>query len=181
MRRLTFQTICLGLAGLTLVLAAEGCKRQRKPKVEPVEEESGGLLSMVQVADPRAAVQLLSGFHAVEDNAWRWTTSKFSVSLRPPAGAAQKGATLDLKLSIPEVSIKRLKSMTVSAVVNGYAVQPETYTKAGEYTYSRAVPGSALIGDAVTVQFSVDKFLPPSPQDQRELALVVTAIGFESK
>lgn len=136
---------------------------------------------MVHVADPRAAVQLLRGFHAVEDNAWRWTMSKFAVSLRPPAGAAQKGGTLEFKFSIPEVVMTRLKSMTVSANVNGYAAAPESYTKPGECTYTRDIPASALAGDAVTVEFTVDKSLPPSAQDQRELALVALSIGFQAK
>jgi hypothetical protein len=33
----------------------------------------------------------------------------------------------------------------------------------------------------VSVDFSVDKYLPPSPADRRELGLIATAIGIESK
>ena len=56
-----------------------------------------------------------------------------------------------------------------------------TYTTAGDHTYSKDVPASALNTDAVTVDFALDKFLPPGTVDQRELGIVVTSIGFESK
>jgi hypothetical protein len=136
---------------------------------------------MVNAADPRAAVQLVRGFHGVEQNAWRWTTGSFAVTLKPPANAAQKGATLEFKFVVPGVVIDKLKSVTLSASVNGQKLAPETYTKEGEYTYSRDVPPSALTGDAASVEFTLDKFLPASPEDMRDLGVIMTMVGFEAK
>lgn len=176
MRRLT----AVLLVATVAFTGATACKRKRQARTEVVEDR-GSLTSMIAVADPRAAAQLIRGFHKVEDGAWRWTEGKFAVTLRTPAGAARKGAWLQLDFAIPQVSIDRLKSQTLSAVVNAYATAPETYTKAGSYTYKREIPASAMVGDAVTAEFTVDKALPPSAADWRELGVIVTSVGFRPK
>lgn len=165
----------------TLILAG-GCKRKEKIRVAQTDEEAPtGLSSVVHVADPKAAPQLLKGFYPVEQNSWRWTAGKFSVALRPPKDAAAKGATLLLKFSVPEPVIAKLKTVALSGSVAGKALSPESYTQAGEFTYSRDVDPKQLAGPAVNVEFTLDKFLPPSDSDQRELGVVVTSIGFEAK
>ncbi len=136
---------------------------------------------MVNAADPRTASQLVKGFHTVEQNSWRWTAGDFAVALKPPAGAAQKGATLTLKFVVAEAVLAKLKTMTLSASVNGVQLAPETYTKSGEYTYARDVPATALQQPSVTVEFKLDKFLPASPADQRDLGVIMTLVGFEAK
>jgi hypothetical protein len=136
---------------------------------------------MINVADPHFTVQLTKGFYDVESGAWRWTARNFSAMLRPPRDASQKGAMLVLKFAIAEVMIQKLQSINLSARVNGLDLPAEEYTKPGEYTYSRDVPPAALKNDAVVVDFSLDKALPPSPSDQRELGLIVSAVGFEAK
>jgi hypothetical protein len=47
--------------------------------------------------------------------------------------------------------------------------------------YRREVPASALQGEAVTVDFSCDKFLAAGQVESRELALIVHLIGLEAK
>lgn len=136
---------------------------------------------MIQVADPRTRLQLTKGFHDVEHNAWRWTEGSFSATLRPPLGSSQKGATLILRFKIPEVVLEKLKTIRLSASVNGLALPPEEYNKPGGYTYSRDVPPPALEAEAVSVNFTLDKFLPPTPADLRPLGVVVSEIGFEAK
>jgi hypothetical protein len=182
MRRLVFQIFPLALPVVLMVslaLTPVGCKR--KKRAPAAEEQPAGLATMVNAADPRSAVQLVRGFHSVEQNAWRWTMGSFAVSLKPPAGAAQKGATLELKFVVPGAIISKLKTMTLSATVNGQKLAPETYTKEGEYTYSRDVPASALAQDTANVEFTLDKFLPASPEDMRDLGVIMTMVGFEAK
>lgn len=132
-------------------------------------------------ADLSAQKQLLSGFHEVEQNAWRWTMSKFSVALRRPSGASQRGATLRLKFSIPEPVIVHVKSITLSATLQGSLLRPETYLKAGEYSFERDIDARLLDREAVTAEFALDKFLPAGLADQRELGIVVSSIGLELK
>src|SRR5438874_696322 len=164
-----------------LMAGGAGCKRAKKTRVEATDEVGAVMESVVNVADPRASAQLLKGFHGVEGNAWRWTMGKFSVTLRSPLNASQKGATLVVKLSIPEPVIKNVKSTTLTANVNGAPIPGETYSKPGDYVYSKDVPASALGADAVSVEFALDKFIPPGAVDQRELGIVVSSIGFEAK
>src|SRR5260221_6155459 len=89
-------------------------------------------------ATPATTSQLLSGFYEIENEAWRWTAGKFSVRLRPPRQASRKGATLQLKFSVPEVAIAKLKSVGLEATLNGKTLGRETYQHASEVIYSRA-------------------------------------------
>ena len=175
------RALVLCLAALPLLLAPLACKRSRKVKVQATEEEAPRMASIINMADARSAGQLVSGFYDVEQNAWRWAQKRFSVALRPPLGAAQNGAVLTLKFTVPEVIISKLQSITLSATVNGSALAPETYTKAGDYTYSREVASNLLTGDAARVEFSLDKALAPSESDQRELGIVVLSVGLGPK
>jgi hypothetical protein len=171
--------LILVLAGAAL-LVAPGCRRQRS-RATTVEEQSGVLASVVFAADPRTAMQLSKGFHDVEQNAWRWTTSQFNVVLRPPPGAAQKGATLEVKLSVPDPVIQHVKGTTLSAKVGGLALEPQAYTAAGDNVYKREIPASALTGDAVTIEFALDKFLAAGQVEGRELGIIVSSVGLLAK
>ena len=163
-----------------MLLSPAGCKRTQ-PKSDATIEEGPTLQTMLQVGDPNAAPQLIKGFHDVEAGSWRWTMGKFSVTLSPPPKASERGARLVLRLMVPEPVIQKLTSMKLSASLDGVALAEETYTKAGLYVYSQDVPAQALAKRVVTVDFALDKFLPPGEADQRELGLVVTAVGFEAK
>src|SRR5579871_1344628 len=98
-----------GLLVLTAALAFVACKSDRS-RVTVQNEEAppeSQLLSTIRMNDAAAVPQLLSGFYAVENNAWRWTSGKFSVSLRVPP-AAQNGATVALSFTIPEIIAQKL-------------------------------------------------------------------------
>ena len=179
MRTLNRLLVPLALAGL-LIAAPIGCKRKRN---RAASEAPSGPATVVQTADPRMAPQLVRGFHGVEQNAWRWTTGNFAVTLAPPATAAQKGAVLMFKFAVPDVVVSQLKSVQVSASVNGVALPPETYLTAGDQTFSREVPASAFQNRTglATVEFRLDKTLPPSARDRRELGVVASMIGFEAR
>ena len=74
---------------MLFALAGSGCRPPESVPVETIEEEVEELSTMVHAADPRASLQLVKGFHGIEQNAWRWTMGQFSVTLRPPHGAAE--------------------------------------------------------------------------------------------
>jgi hypothetical protein len=172
--------LILALALMAIVFSGDACRRRKRASAVAAEDD-GLMLTIVRVADPHAAVQLSRGFYNVEADAWRWAMKKFAVTLRPPAGASQKGATLELRYSVPEVLLQKLGPITITAGVNGLALPPETFSAPGDGVWTRDVPASALRGDAVTVEFMVDKALPPSDQDSRELALIVSSIGLLPK
>jgi hypothetical protein len=77
--------------------------------------------------------------------------------------------------------MRQLQSVTLSASVNGTQLPPETYTAAGEQTYSHDVPPEALRKDSATVEFALDKYVHPSGAERRDLGVVASMIGFQAK
>jgi hypothetical protein len=165
---------------IAIVALAPACRIKKKARGGVIEDD-GQLASIVNVADPRAAVQLVRGFHNLENDSWRWTMKNFTVALRPPAGSAQSGAQLELKFTIPAVIFDRLGPIVLAGRVGGIDLAPETYSQAGDFAYTRDIPASALGGDAVSLDFSVNKGIPPTDKDARELAIVVTTVGLTPK
>jgi hypothetical protein len=178
-RRAAVRLSC-SLMLMALVLAPIGCK-SKKVRVGGTDEETPKMQSVLNMGDPKVEPQLVTGFHGIEAAAWRWTEKQFTVALRPPVGASQKGAKLTVKLTVPPVTIEKLKSISLSATAGGTALAPETYTTPGEYSYVRDIPASVLTGETVRVDFQLDKAMPPSGADRRELGIIVLNIGLESK
>ncbi len=170
MRRLIFAPIVLAFA------LAPACHRAT-PLVPTIEDGNLPALSKLEVKDPRVEIQLLNGFHQVEQGSWRWTKGKFSVILGAPEGAAQKGARLDLSFSVPDLVISRRGPVTLAAAVEGRPLDPQTYAQAGQYTYVREAPAAAFAGGPVKVDFAVDKFLAAGELDGRELGLIVKSVA----
>ena len=124
--------LCCSLMLMALVLAPMGCNK-KKVRVGATDEETPKMLSVLNMGDPKVEPQLIKGFHGIEAAAWRWTEKQFTVALRPPFGASQKGAKLTVKLTIPPVTIEKLKNVALSATAGGStALPPETYTTAGD-------------------------------------------------
>ncbi|MCL4402849.1 MAG: hypothetical protein M1436_09345 [Acidobacteria bacterium] len=124
---------------------------------------------------------MIAGFYPIEQNAWRWTAGKFAVLLKTPRGAERTGAILQLKFSIPEAVLGKLKTVSIGASIAGKPLSPESYTQPGEFIYAREVPSGMLTGQSVRVDFALDKFLPPGSVDQRELGVIASSIGLEAK
>jgi len=176
----TRRAALLTLATLLLLTACRG--KHNRVAIENEEPEGGPrIASSLKMSDPAATQQLLKGFYGLEGGAWRWTARKFSALLRPPIASPQRGATLSLAISIPDVVIKQLAAVTLTASVAGTKLKSETWSKPGSYTFTADVPPDLLIKEAITVDFELDKAIPPGPSDQRELGIIATAIGLESK
>jgi hypothetical protein len=136
-------------------------------------------VSAINISDPADSIQLLSGFYDVEMNAWRWAAKKFSVVLKPPAGAESNGARLVLKLYLPPSQTQLLGAITLRADVDGHPLDARTFSAPGAYTYSAAIPPADLQSQLVTANFYLDKAVTNLKTDPRELGTVVNAVGFE--
>lgn len=86
-----------------------------------------------------------------------------------------------MKIMIPDSEIQKLSSVQLSASIQGDPLAAETYSKAGQYTYTRDVPADKLRGHLVRIDFSVDHTLPPSASEQRELGIIVSEVGLVAK
>jgi len=174
------------LLALVLALAPMGCKNKKVALSGPhgaalTDEESPRMASAVSMGDPKVESQLVNGFYGVEAGAWRWTARQFTLVLRTPNGSQAKGATLQLKLTVPQVVIEKLKTVSLMATASGSTLSPETYTQPGDYVYTRDVPPNALTGDATKIDFQLDKAIPPSGADLRELGVIVLHASLETK
>lgn len=173
--------LALSALAALLLFTTAGCQRRHHPNPAATIEEEGELASTISVAEPRDASQVLNGFHGIEQGAWRWTRKEFSVSLAPPAGARARGARLQLFYVIPDVVKDALLGANVRASVGGVDSGSCRIDKPGEHSCTFDVPPAALEGEAVIAKFAVDKAYGPTPQDTRELALIVYKIGLEAK
>jgi len=171
-----------GLLLAALALAGAGCEgKHHEVTVQNEEADTAPrLLSTVRMNDAKADTQLLTGFYPVEGGAWRWTAGRFSVLLMTPAGAAQRGAAVTLSFTIPDIVIQKVKSLTLSASVNGMVLKSATYNAAGANDFTADVPASALTTDSVKIDFALDKVLPPGV-DKRELGIIATSVGIAGK
>jgi hypothetical protein len=161
---------------IPLLLSGVGCKRRHRSS-----SQTQMPVSTVFAGDPNVAAYFSKGFYQIEENAWRWTAKDFSVDLAPPLRAEQKGAQLVVKLAIADPVIQKLGSVQLSAEIQGYKLDPQTYTKSGQYTYTRDVPPDKLQGPAVQIDFSVDHTLAPAGNDIRELGIIVSQVGLMAK
>jgi hypothetical protein len=160
------------IASALLALSPAACKRQPKPRVASIPAFVS-LASVVNMNDPHAAEQLLSGFYQVEDHNWRWVAPKFAVALRP------KGTRLTLKFNLPDALLKQ-GPVTLSAALGQHPLPPETYTVAGNQTFVRDISASEASNDVI-VNFTCDKTMPPAAGDVRTLALIVVSVGLDLK
>ncbi len=171
------------VAALSSILLLAGCSgKHETPEVRNDEGTAANppLSSSLKVSDANAKQQLVKGFSALESGSWRWTNGNFSALLKTPPGAAQKGATLTLALVISEAVLKQVHSQSLTASIGGKELKTEKYLDPGGHTFSADVPAAMLSGDTVSVDFSLDNSLPPSPSDRRELGLIATAVGLET-
>ena len=167
------------LFALSLNLACSGKHSTTVQNDEGEPSAATPLVSALKMNDPSAKAQLVKGFYPLEAGAWRWTAGNFSVTLKTPPGAAQKGATLTLVVTVADALLKQAHSQTLAASIGPTALKSEKYVDAGAHTFTADIPATALTGDTVTIDFSLDNSIPPGV-DRRELGVIVTSVGIES-
>ena len=166
-----------GAVAAWTVLALSGCGSRDMLEPDQHEAPTRALFSILHTADPQAAGQLLEGFYPPEAFG-RWAGPKFSMVLAVPQSPALQDPTLQMKLFVPDNEMAQLKSLTLSASVNGVALAPATFSTPGAQVYTRGLP--AISGDRVRIDFSLDKWMAHTPQDSRDLGIVVTVAGLKS-
>ncbi len=169
------------LAAFIFTGACRGKHSRLAVENEEPAEATPRMAATLKMSDPAAPAQLVKGVYGLEGGAWRWTAGHFSFLLRSPLSAAQHGATLSLGFTIPDVITQKLGPIELTASVGATRLKSETYAKPGPYTFTADVPAEQLTKDSVTVDFSLDKSIPAGAMDQRELGVIATSVGLESK
>ena len=126
-----------------------------------------------RVPDAFLSIELLRGWHALEQGNWRWTEKRFSIAARTPVS---EQPSLRLEFRLPPDLLASLGPITLAGSANGIPLPWETYREAGAHIYACKVPAGALTGGIVRFDFELDKALPPSDLDRRELGIVVSSV-----
>lgn len=114
--------------------------------------------------------QLEQGWHELEDGCWRWTGRAFAVRLTQ---AAPEYVTLRFRFQLPAAIVDDLKSVWLTAHVDGLPLHSVEYATLGEHLYICEIPRRLWVEGSVLIQFVLDKARAPSPADRRELGLQV--------
>jgi hypothetical protein len=168
----------IALAAAAALLLAAGCKR-KLTLVGTEEEQNQRPLSRAESNDPRTRFQLFRGFHGIEPFGWCWTQGRFSLALAPPAGS--DAAVLELSVTMAGPLLSRKGPVTLSVRVNGAPLDPETYSKPGDFSYRRDVPAAALRPFPVRVDCSLDRYLASGEVENRELGLIFHSAALRPK
>lgn len=167
----------IGTLALVALLAGGSCKT-RKPRNEVLVDDNEATLSEVVPAnDSRVTSQLVRGFYELESGTWRWTMPKFAIRFLVPAQAKEKGAVLKCELVLPDVIYKSTGPVKLSATAGGTSLGEQPLAQTGDHSVSYAIPAAALTTETITVEFSLDKALPPGTVDPRELGLIFIKSG----
>ena len=113
--------------------------------------------------------RLAHGWHGRESGGrhWRWTEQSFGVTISGEADVRK----LKLDLYVPPLLTGRLGMITLTASFEGRALKKQSYTKPGPQSFEIPLPRQA--GDR-QIDFTLDKCLPPSEEDPRELGVIVS-------
>ncbi len=137
--------------------------------------------SFIRTNDPRSA-SLIDGFHQIEENSWRWSKRNFSFTMqRPKLPNNLHRVELVVSLHIPEVVIQRLGSLTLTAYLQNRSLGSATYTQAGAHSYSQIIEEKAMNAGPNRFRFTLDKALPPTTTDARELGVIVTSASLAGR
>jgi hypothetical protein len=82
---------------------------------------------------------------------------------------------------VPKEQIEEIGPMTLTATIDDYQMAPETFSNGGSVTFSRDLPPQLLDTNILPVQFSFDRAAPPSARDSRELGMVLSDVGLDTR
>lgn len=131
------------------------------------------------MSDLHTQKQLLRGFYDLEAGAWRWTSKSFTVGLKVPEEASEKGAVLTLQGTIPPEAVQNAP-LEINASVAGIALPVQSFSKPGELIYRGDVPASALDQSVVLADFNLSSS-HRVPGDLRDLGIIASVISLRLK
>lgn len=123
-----------------------------------------------RLVDPDNVI-LLTGWHEVEFGAWRWTKRRFSIAVQAPADP--DSVMLRFRFNLPQPLFAQQSTLSLRAIVNGTALESQTYSEPGDHGYVRTVPAKALRSPTVQIDFELEPAFDLTLSDERELGVLV--------
>jgi hypothetical protein len=90
-------------------------------------------------------------------------------------------ATLKVELYFPANEIAQLGPITLQAATDDEELGAETFSEGGPHEFLATVPARFLCTNVLPITFSLNKYLPRSPADSRDLGAVITSVSLRSE
>jgi hypothetical protein len=145
-------------------------------EVIDIQPDTIGQGSSQDSAQKSIAPEKLDGLHPPETGGWRWTKRQFAVTFGG-SGAAR----LILQVYVPDASIQKLGQLTLTARLGDHNLAPQTFHQPGQYSFERDIPAGWMKSSGNRFDFSLDKAIPPSAADVRELGIIVASVALETQ
>jgi len=130
----------------------------------------------LKLGDLRSKAQLVAGWYPMEEGAWRWMAKQAEVTLRTPADPR---LSFEMALFFPPGYMQRAGGpVSVSVRVNGNPLTRQSYFAPGSYHLAAMVPPGLTTYPTSTVTIRLNRALPPSGSELRELGAIVSELGF---
>jgi SAM-dependent methyltransferase len=165
-------------AGLLRLLARAGWtpfgyervgQRLNSNPVQPEADERMFVLLKSRTRHPDLLVRALDGWHAPENNAWRWTAKTFALEVVPPADRTL--SEFALRLQVPESRFHVQDRVQVTCTIEGFSAGAVTCAKAETLEFRGRFP-SLSTRRAIQLDFTVVSSYSP-PGDARDLGVIV--------
>jgi tRNA (mo5U34)-methyltransferase len=118
-------------------------------------------------------LELLEGWHHVEESGWRWTEGQFSA--RAISRVGRKHSRIEMRVFAPPLLIEKFGSITLRARIDDVDVQPLVMREAGIHLFVRNIPKPS---EVTLVIFRLDNALGVDAGYARELGLIVAWLEF---
>jgi 2-polyprenyl-3-methyl-5-hydroxy-6-metoxy-1,4-benzoquinol methylase len=117
-------------------------------------------------------LELLDGWHHIEEPGWRWTERRFSAR---PRVLEHPASRVTLRFFIPPASTSQLGDISISCRIGSTGLGTKPIAGPGLQTIAWDIPQSS---EAPTVTFEADKALGDASGFSRELGVVVDSLEF---
>jgi len=118
-------------------------------------------------------LELLEGWHQVEDSGWRWTERQFAVRAASQVGV--KHSRISMRVFAPPALIEKFGSISLRARIDDTDVQPLVMREPGIHLFERRIPKPS---EVTSVVFRSDNVLGREEGYSRELGIIVASIEF---
>jgi tRNA (mo5U34)-methyltransferase len=118
-------------------------------------------------------LDLLNGWHHVEDSGWRWTERLFAA--RATSRVGMKHSRVVMRVYAPPLLIDKFGSVSLRAKIDDVEVAPMVMREAGIHVFVRNVPRPS---ESTGVVFELDNVVGRDAGYERELGIIVASLEF---